>query len=291
MRAENPYRAIAAEYHRLLHPPPIPPLTSPPIPRRNPNAANVLLFSPHPDDECLTGGLPLRLLRESNYNILNFAVTLGSRPERQKERLQELLGACNSLGFHLILPCENGLQGINPATRAQQPELWENNVQIAARLLREYHPQLIFCPHARDRHPTHLGTHHLAIDALAQMDAEFSCWVVETEFWGAIEHPNLMVESSPEDVGDLMAATAFHIGEVQRNPYHLRLPAWMADNVRRGGELIGGQGAVVPAISFATLYRLGQWAQGTFAPPLEPKQVLAGEDNLKALFLTQENKE
>ena len=54
--------------------------------------------------------------------------------------------------------------------------------------------------------------------------------------------PNLMVESSPEDLADMMAALSFHVGEVQRNPYHLLVPAWMQDNVRRGGEVVGGQG-------------------------------------------------
>jgi len=29
-------------------------------------------------------------------------------------------------------------------------------------------------------------------------------------------------------------------GEVRRNPYHARLPAWMMDNVRRGAELWAG---------------------------------------------------
>lgn len=34
-----------------------------------------------------------------------------------------------------------------------------------------------------------------------------------------------------------------HAGEVKRNPYHLRLPAWMMDNVRRGSEVIAGPGS------------------------------------------------
>ena len=53
--------------------------------------------------------------------------------------------------------------------------------------------------------------------------------------------PNLLVESGVEDVADLVAALACHVGEVRRNPYHARLPAWMMDNVRRGAELVGGR--------------------------------------------------
>ena len=58
--------------------------------------------------------------------------------------------------------------------------------------------------------------------------------------------PNLMVESSVDDLAEMMTALSFHVGEVQRNPYHLLVPPWMQDNVRRGGELVGGQGGAAP---------------------------------------------
>ncbi len=41
---------------------------------------------------------------------------------------------------------------------------------------------------------THIGTHFLVMDALKSLPAKFECHVVETEFWGAMETPNLMVE-------------------------------------------------------------------------------------------------
>jgi hypothetical protein len=53
-----------------------------------------------------------------------------------------------------------------------------------------------------------------------------------------------------------------HAGEVRRNPYHARLPAWMLDNVRRGAELVGGRGAKAPDFTFATIYRLRKWRGG-----------------------------
>jgi hypothetical protein len=55
---------------------------------------------------------------------------------------------------------------------------------------------------------------------------------------------------------------SFHVEEVKRNPYHLRLPAWLMDNVRRGAELVGGQGGAAPDFIFATLYRASQWKNG-----------------------------
>jgi hypothetical protein len=50
----------------------------------------------------------------------------------------------------------------------------------------------------------------------------------------------------------------------------------MQDNVRRGGELVGGQGGAAPDFSFATLYRLRRWARGGF------EQVYAGGKNIPA---------
>jgi hypothetical protein len=65
--------------------------------------------------------------------------------------------------------------------------------------------------------------------------------------------------SSAKDVADLMAALSLHVGEVERNPYHFRLPAWMMDNVRCGAELIAGRGSKAPEFAFATLYHLRRW--------------------------------
>jgi len=120
----------------------------------------------------------------------------------------------------------------------------------------------VLFPHDADWNSSHIGTHYLVADALALQPGAFTCTVAETEFWGAMATPNLTVESSPQDLGDLMAALSFHVGEVRRNPYHLLVPAWMQDNVRRGGELVGGQGGAAPDFTFATLYRLRRWADG-----------------------------
>jgi N-acetylglucosamine malate deacetylase 1 len=101
-----------------------------------------------------------------------------------------------------------------------------------------------------------------------------------------MDAPNLMVESSAAEVADLVAALALHVGEVARNAYHLRLPAWMIDNVRRGAELVGGQGGAAPRFTFATLYRLRRWIDGRLEEVLERGRALSQEDDLSAFFLT-----
>ena len=211
--------------------------------------------------------------------IINVAVTQGSKKERQQPRWEELEKACLYLGFDLIQTIKNGLEDIKSTTREEHPSTWLEAVNCIADMLKKYQPQILFVPHADDWNGTHIGTHYLVMDALQQVSG-FSCLVVETEFWGAMAKPNLMVEASREEVADLMAALSFHVGEVKRNPYHLSLPAWMQDNVRRGAEIVGGQGGQVPDFNFATLYRLRKWENGNLVDLLDAGRILSSGDDI-----------
>jgi LmbE family N-acetylglucosaminyl deacetylase len=263
----TPYHRFVSELERLQHAGREFPLGGFPTPERKAPAAHaptVLIFSPHPDDECIIGGLALRFQREAGMRIVNVAVTQGSNKARQEGRWRELTDACNYLGFELVRTAPGGLEGINVKTRESDRTRWGHSVAIIADIITRHAPAAVFFPHATDWNSTHVGTHYLLADALAQLPADFSCHVLETEFWGAMADPNLMVELTAADVGDLMAALSFHVGEVQRNPYHLLVPAWMQDNVRRGAELVGGQGQGAPPFTFCTLYRHRLWVDGGF---------------------------
>ena len=288
MATNNPYQALVDGFARLLTEGEVlkPAVLIPPEqPSVAANIPSALILAPHPDDEVIIGGLPLRLLREQKLNVTNVAVTLGSRAERQAARWQELKNCCKYIGFGLLAAGGSGLEGINPVAREQQPQRWAVAVQAIAEILAVQRPSIVFLPHADDWNITHIGTHYLVLEALGQCPS-LACHVVETEFWGAMDTPNLMVESSAEDVADLVAALSLHVGEVARNAYHLRLPAWMMDNVRRGAELIGGQGSAAPRFAFATLYRLRRWADGRLHEVLERGQVLSSKDDLSNLFVT-----
>jgi LmbE family N-acetylglucosaminyl deacetylase len=248
------------------------------------SAPNVLIFSPHPDDECITGGLALRLLREARWSVVNVAVTLGSDRARLTARRLELKNACASLGFKLIVPSKHGLERINPESRKKNPALWRTAVKTIAAILAEQRPRVIFVPHENDVHPAHVGAHLLVLDALKTLPRSFACFVVETEFWGQMANPNLLVEIGANDLADLVAALSFHVGEVKRNPYHARLPAWMLDNVRRGAELVGGRGAKAPDFAFATIYRLQKWRDGRLQKILSGGKFLSAAENAAGLF-------
>lgn len=244
----------------------------------------VLLFSPHPDDECITGLLPLRLMREAGMQIINVPVTFGSNIERQSGRAEELKNACAYLGWSVYQRLE--ATALRPAGFFQTLEKSD-----VIEILKTIRPRIVFMPHSKDWNSRHISAHFLVIEALKEMPDDFSCTVIETEFWGAMDDPNLMVEGDAQTVADLVAALSLHVGEVARNPYHLSLPAWMQDNVRRGGELVGGQGGAVPDFTFATLYRLSKWENGKKYVPscnefqgLETGRMLSMNDNLKEMF-------
>jgi hypothetical protein len=234
-----------------------------PRPQPSPEAGCALIFAPHPDDECLTGGLALRLLRQARMRVVDVAVTLGSNPARQQARLEELRGACAFLGFELQIAGE---------------------LATLADLIAREQPRLIIFPHAGDAHRTHAQTHMLVMGALARQAESFGCYLALSEYWAALAAPNLMVESSLDEVADLVAATSFHAGEVARHGYHLGLPSWMHDNVRRGSELIGGAGAAAVAFEHATLYRLERWQGHTCQPAWVGGRQLGSHDHPDMLF-------
>jgi LmbE family N-acetylglucosaminyl deacetylase len=283
----TPYHKYVSESARLLDDAKRHPLGDYPTPNRPkpvPGAPKVLFFAPHPDDECISGGMAVRLLREAGMNVINVAVTQGSNRERQAGRYQELQAACNYVGFGLQATGPSGLERINPKTRESDPAHWKKCVDVILAILKEHQPKIVMFPHDRDWNSTHIGTNLLVIDALKGMPAEYQCFTVETEFWGAMDDPNVMVELSSENVGDMITALSFHVGEVNRNPYHLLLPPWMMDNVRRGGEVVGGQGGAAPDFKFAVLNRLRRWQNGQLSRFYTGGRLVSISDNIGTLF-------
>jgi LmbE family N-acetylglucosaminyl deacetylase len=282
----NPYTKFITDYERLINEAKMLPLGGlPPAPRPDLafDAPRVLIFSPHPDDECIIGGLALRWMREARMNVLNVAVTQGSSRARQAERFAELEDACHHLGFGLVATGASGLERISPKTREQDPAHWAGCVEVIAGILANNRPKAILFPHDQDWNSTHVGTHHLVMDALRKMPIEFECHLVETEYWAPMATPNLMVEITATDLADMVSALTFHVGEVKRNPYHVSVPAWMYDNVRRA-EIVGGQGCAAPDFAFATIYRLRKWSQGRVTNVLTAGKFLSQEKNSGELF-------
>ena len=225
--------------------------------------ATALILAPHPDDESITGLLPLRLKAECGFRVWVVPATLGSRVDRRAARARELRAACRTLGFGVRF-----LEADDPA--AELPAV-----------LAAICPAAVFLPHAKDGHPTHRATHRLGVAAMDAAGGGFH--VVETEYWHPLERPNLMVAAKKTHVAELRRALACHAGEVARNDYAARLPAWMSDNVRRGAELVGGKGAVAPKMAYATLYRARTRVGGEWRAAFSRGRLVESSADLKAL--------
>lgn len=283
----NPYRELLESTATMLNAGKEWPLGGFPFPEHPPVAADapeVLLLSPHPDDECIVGGLALRLMREKGFRVVNAAITLGRIPERRAGRWEELTNACRYLGFELLGLQEGGLERVNPTTRAEDPTHWEGLVGQMTRLLETRRPRVILFPHASDQNTGHMGVQRLVEDALIRLDSDFVVDAAETEFWSPMRAPNLLLEIGIEDATSLLTALSFHVGEVQRNPYHLRTTAWWVDNVRRGGEIVGVQGGTPPDFAFGVNYRWRRWEQGAWRNHWDQGVFLGKDADLDQLW-------
>jgi LmbE family N-acetylglucosaminyl deacetylase len=235
--------------------------------KKSQQALTVMILSPHPDDESIVGSLALRLRRENNCHIINVAVTTGSKVERRSERIKELTNACRLLDMECVFLSEK----------------WTTKEKELKTLLTKVRPSVIIAPHSRDFHPTHIKTGELCQKVLAKM-TKSSLLVAWSEFWGPMKNPNLLVEV-PVDILELqMKALELHKGEVARNPYHLRLPAWMMDSVRRGSEVIGGKGAEATQMAFGVLYRLQLVKSGKFLNLKLQTPFLEAEQDIGQMF-------
>ena len=232
------------------------PFPLPPRPR-------VLVLSPHPDDESLTGALALRLRQEQEARVAVLPMTLGSRADRRRERLDELHAACAHTGFEILPPLEPPTAP--PLTGAALEHDSPRRHQILSRLaaiLQEQRPALVVLPHAKDAHPTHQLCHQLAMTVIRTHCTHDSFLVAMTGFWSPLPAPNLLVGLAGDEVATLMAAVACHRGEVRRSPYHLTLPPRLMDTLRWGTERVAGPGAAAPGFLFGEVYFLEHWSGG-----------------------------
>ena len=261
------------------------PLEAPAVKAAEGPPLKVVICSPHPDDEALVGTLPLRLRRECGATITNCAITLGSNPGQWERRLRELKAACAVLSFDLVVASPPwGFEHINLDNRKNRPEGWAAKVRVLSEVLEKEKPDAIFAPHAEDFNTSHIGTHYLVVDALGdclERTGRGPLPFFETEFWHQNPRPNLMVGISPEDEAILIMATAEHGDEVRRNPYHLRHPGRMIENVRLGAEVVGGQGGPAPDFEFAELYHLAFMAGRNFVAPRPGGRVIGPAEKIE----------
>ena len=304
---EEVLRSVDAGKDLPLGPSPAP-LVAPEVSASTGAPAKVVFCAPHPDDESLGGALPLRLRLETGARVTNVAITMGRDVSQRARRFRELESACRVLGFDLVVPHHPaGFDDINLTSRRENPKVWSAKVETLREILDCEKPDVVFAPHADDFNTTHIGAHYLVTEALTahlERSGRELVPLIETEFWHQLAEPNLMVGIAPDVVAIQLMAASEHGGEMARNPYHLRHACRLMDNVRRGSEVVGGQGVAAQPFPFAELYRVTVVnKRGTFIPqagsrivgPTEkidvtelitrlwPQKAVTGDQRLRAL--------
>jgi len=245
--------------------------------------------APHPDDESLSGALALRLQLETGARVTVVAITLGRDEGQRQRRLRELESACSALGFDLVVPnAPHSMEEVTLPSRQNRRALWLRHRKMLQMAFEEIHPDLVFAPHHDDFNSTHIGTHYLVVDALRQYLAQkkqHAVMLAETEIWHQMNGPNLMVGIAPETVAIQLVAACEHAGEMLRNPYHILHACRLMDNVRRGSEVVGGQGAAAQPFSFAELYRISFVAGNKVVAAKPGGQMVGPEDPLDFALL------
>jgi len=206
-------------------------------------------------------------MHENGARVINIAVTLGSKEERKKARLQELREACDLLEIELETLSED----------------WKKKTKELKSLIQKYNPDLIIAPHVKDHHPTHIRTGEILKSVAATLKKEHFL-IAWSEFWAPMAKPNVLVEVPLEIVNHQMQGLLRHTGEIERNPYHLRLPAWMMDNVRRGSEIVGGKGEMSSSMCFGVLYQIQRVRAGKISSLKLSEPFLGNEKDLGQIF-------
>lgn len=263
------------------------PLVPPSVAAASGQAVEVVYCAPHPDDEALSGALTLRLRLETGARVTNVAVTLGSDAGQKTRRLRELECACRALGFALVVPATSagplGFDDVNTKSRHDLPKEWAEKVQTLREIFDREKPHVVFAPHAEDFNSTHIGTHLLVVDALRAHLAgagRAPLPLIQTELWHQLAEPNLMVGVTPELVAIQLVAATEHGGEMTRNPYHLRHACRLMDNVRRGSEVVGGQGKAAQAFPLAELYRIAFVTGDGLTDPRPGGRIIRPKDKI-----------
>ena len=225
---------------------------------------NALILAPHPDDECLMSPYALRLLLENQVRVHAVSVTTGSNTARQTERQVEFQNACAVMNFTpYVLSLE-----------------WDKKADEIKEIIQREKINLIIAPHLHDHHPAHIKTGELARKIMNEVS--FDGIYLESQFWGELKAPNLLVEVTQEAFELSFEALTKHTGEVSRNPYHLRLASYLVNNVRLGAEKVATLGSAAPTFAFGALYQGYRVENGTLKNL--PHQILDSAADLGSIM-------
>ena len=197
---------------------------------------NVLVVSPHPDDESIGAPVTLHKLQEAGFHVVNFAVSLG-RPADHARRRAELEEACDRASFGLIVPEDFAkISGGDDMDIAQ--------CHIAGSLsevMTDLDPVVTVSPSVWDNHHGHEVVARGTRDAL-ETSRKGARWMMYG-LWGALPYPNIYTAFGQTELDTAIHNLGAYEGEVTRNDYRQMVTGTAILGSVLGTETIFGFGA------------------------------------------------
>lgn len=225
------------------------------------NRGEILVISPHPDDEVIGAGATLLKLRDAGFRIVNLAVGLGG-PDQHERRRAELTEACARLGFTLIIPDE--LPGISRDDDLAKAQTYLT--ELITKTRRVIKPKLIVSPVIHDMHHGHEVVARAVRDSVVNRGVGARWWMYK--IWGHLERPTLYSAFEQDKLDAVTEALEAHQGENDRNDYRKMVAGFAMANPGWGSERIFGLGSSTaseqPYAELLTevIYRKGSWLEG-----------------------------
>lgn len=232
---------------------------------------NVLVVSPHPDDEIIGAGATILTLQAAGHTVINLAASLG-RPEQHERRRAELTEACSRAGIELIIPEKPALISGGDDLKYAQDYLSE----LITSTYKTHQPQIVIAPSVHDAHHGHEVVARATRDSLSKIEGS-RLWM--WNMWGELPYPNLYSPFNQETLDKVTHALEAYEGENDRNDYRrMVLGRALLGSVLGTEKVFGFGAAAVSELPYAELLTEvvrtdGEWAEGT-KRVLSPDNVL-----------------
>ncbi|MBN8590704.1 MAG: PIG-L family deacetylase [Anaerolineae bacterium] len=191
----------------------------------------VLVFSPHFDDESIgCGGAIARHSADGDRVVIVF-MTRGDTGNMMPS--YDLDAEANELTRKAEAQDATRLLGVSAIEYLDLVDgfmRWEaKTIQSIIQLTRQYQPNIVYAPHADDRHTDHKATHEMVRDALPRAswaifpDLGREPWAVSEaryyEVWTPIQNPNLLIDISAY-ADTKRTAISQYASQLAAVPYH-----------------------------------------------------------------------
>ena len=185
-----------------------------PVTVERPEGTNVVVISPHPDDDVIACGGTLIKHHEAKCRLTSIYMTDGRKGDPSfgdedllvRERQAESRRAGEIVGIDSMIFLANKDQELRP-TEATVAEL--------TRLLDEIEPDLVYAPFFVDNHADHRASAAILVESAKRTRRAFACCAYQT--WTPM-FPNILVDVSRE-FDRKMAALSEHKTQIRNIDY------------------------------------------------------------------------